>query len=80
VAGFAESQENGCVEVATTDGPDVELAELQSISDATVTVELRNGKAFVLNGASLVGRLEGSTEEGEFTLRFEGTSSQEIRL
>ena len=78
IAGYSETWEPPFVEAPITDGPDVDLAGLQSMRGLTIVLGLRNGKSFVLSDASVVGRIEGTTEEGEFTIRFEGASSQEI--
>lgn len=78
LAGFRVSGMAPFVEVETIDASDVDLAALQEISEATITAQLRNGKTVVLNDASVVGNIEVSNEDGAFTVRFVGSSAQEI--
>lgn len=78
LAAFKVSGMAPFVEVETVDASDVDLAALQDMQDATVTLQLRNSKTIVLNGASVVGQLEVSSEDGGFTVRFVGSSAKEI--
>lgn len=66
------------VEVESVDASDVDLAALQDMQAATVTVQLRNAKTIVLNDASVVGAIEVSSEDGGFSVRFVGSSAKEI--
>lgn len=78
LAAFKVSGVAPFVEVETVDAPDVDLAALQDMQDATVTLQLRNAKTIVLSGASVVGALEVSSEDGGFPVRFVGSSAKEI--
>ncbi len=78
VAGFKVSFVAPFVEADSIDSADVDMDGLQKIENATITTQLRNGKTIVLNGASVVGQLETSNEDGKFTVRFEGSTAKEI--
>lgn len=78
LSAFKVSGMAGFIEVETVDTPEVDLAALQEIANATITAQLRNGKTIVLSGASVVGLLEVSSEDGGFTVRFVGSSAKEI--
>lgn len=78
LAAFKVSGMAPFVEIETVDASDVDLAALQEIAAATITVQLRNAKTIVLNDASVVGLLEVSSEDGGFTIRFVGSSAKEL--
>ena len=78
VVGFAVTFKAPFIEVASIDAEDVDLAELQKLKDQTITGSLENGKTIVLNEASTVGLIEVTSDAGEFTIRFAGTSAREI--
>lgn len=78
LAGFKVSGMAPFIEVESIDAQDVDLAALQDMQAATVTLQLRNAKTIVLNDASVVGNLEVSSEDGGFTVRFVGSSAKEI--
>lgn len=78
VHGFKEVATPPFVEGVITDSADVDLAFLNTIEDTTVTLELANGKVIVLRNAYVVNAVEGSSEEGELSVRLEGISGTEI--
>ncbi|GJD58357.1 phage tail tube protein [Methylobacterium dankookense] len=57
---------------------DVSIEELDAIEDATVQVELLNGKAYVLREAWTAQAREINAAEGRVAVRFEGISMDEI--
>jgi hypothetical protein len=63
-------------DVSTT--PEVSTEVLDAMVDVTVTAELNNGKVYVLKEAACKSAFENNTREGQFRVRFEGTSCQEI--
>ena len=67
------------IEGAITDSPDMSVEELQAIEDATVILELANGKIISLEQACYAHEGEGTTEEGEIAVRFEGIKGKEVR-
>lgn len=58
--------------------PDVSLEELRTITDATITLELANGKVHVLRNAWWSDESEVDTEDGSFPVTFEGLTGDEI--
>jgi hypothetical protein len=63
-------------DVSYVEGCSVE--ELHNIKDATITLELANGKTHVLRNAWFSDESEVDTEEGSFPVKFEGISGEEI--
>jgi hypothetical protein len=55
------------------------IEELHSIKDATITLELANDAVHVLRNAWFADESEVDTEEGNFPVKFEGISGEEIR-
>ncbi len=78
VHGYSEKPQVPFCEGAITDSPDLDLAALKNTKDATVTMELANGKTFVLRGAWFAGEGSVTTEEGEVAVRFEGLQGEEF--
>ena len=67
------------IEGAITDGDDLDVKALAQVVDATVTLELANGKVISLQGACYAADADVSTSEGEVPVRFEGLSAEEIK-
>lgn len=67
------------IEGTITDGDDLDVRKLAGVVDATVTLELANGKVIALQGACYAADADISTSEGEIPVRFEGMSAEEIR-
>jgi len=65
-------------EMDITDAPDLSIEELNAIEDATITVELLNGKNYLLRNAWCASAIELDAAEGQFTASFEGMSGEEI--
>lgn len=51
---------------------ELDIEAIQSTNDATVTIELNNGKVFVLLNAVYTGDPSLNTETGEFDIEFHG--------
>lgn len=79
VHGFKSETVVPFVEGTITDGDDLDLKALAGTVDATVTLELANGKVIALRGAVFAGDAEASTGEGEIKVKFEGLSAEEIK-
>lgn len=77
VHGFASEWVAPYIEGAITDAEDLILQSLVEIEDATVTLELANGKVFVLGEAWYAGEGNPSTEQAEIPVRFEGKTGEE---
>lgn len=78
VHGFAGEQVPAFIEGAVTDAPELNLAALVGVEDATVTLELANGKTFMLRNAWYAGEGNPSTEQAEIPVRFEGLEGEEM--
>ena len=79
VHGFKETPQAPFISGVVTDTDDLNMKELLNIKDATVQLELANGKIVVLEQAFFAGEGTGSTEEGEIETKFVGISAEEIR-
>lgn len=71
VHGYKETPQVPFIEGAFTDSSALDLATLQQIDNATVTLELANGKIVVLSNAWYASEGNVSTGEGEIPVRFE---------
>jgi hypothetical protein len=78
VHGFKEMPQVPFIEGAFTDQGDLNMAALVTMKDATVTLDLANGKMIALRDAFYAGEGTGSTDEGEVDVRFEGEDAEEI--
>jgi hypothetical protein len=58
--------------------PGVSVEDLEQITDATVTAELLNGSVYVLRSAWCKSAFEINTHDGQYRVRFEGVSCDEI--
>lgn len=70
VDGYSETPQAAFIAGEFRDGEDVDLEALVGTIDATVTLELANGKTFVLANAWFEGDGTGNTQEGNFAVRF----------
>lgn len=66
-------------EGAITDGSGFDLAAFLALEDATVTLELQNGKTIVFNNAINTSEGTVGTEEGEMAIRFDAESGEEMK-
>lgn len=78
--GYKEMPTAPFIEGEITDRQELSLDALSNITDATITLELANGKVIVLRSAFMTNKdgLTGQTEEGNIPVRFEGASAEEI--
>ena len=79
VHGYKELPQISFIEGAFTDSEDLNLEALRGITNATVTLELANGKVIVLRDAWEASDGNGNSEEGELEVRFEGMNGEEVR-
>jgi hypothetical protein len=77
--GYKETPQVAFIEGEVTDRGSLDLDKLVTMTDATVTLELANGKVVVLRDAWYAGEGTGNTEEGNIAVRFEGKSAEEIK-
>lgn len=78
VHGYIEKPQVSFVEGEITDRGSLDLAALVEMTDATVTLDLANGKLIVLRDAWYAGEGTGNSEEGNIAVRFEGKSGEEV--
>ena len=76
--GFKTSTQIPFIEGKITDSGTLSMKKLTSLTDATATVELANGKVFVLKNAYYAAEGTVSSEEGEVEFRLEGMDADEI--
>jgi predicted heme/steroid binding protein len=79
VHGYKELPQVPYIEGELTDRWNLDLAKLLCMDNATVTLELANGKMIVLRNAWFASEGTVQTEEGTIALRFEGISAEEIQ-
>lgn len=72
IHGYKEMPQVPFIEGIITDRGTLDLAALVSSTEVTVTLKLANGKTISLNGW-FAGEGTGTTEEGEITVRWEGS-------
>ena len=70
--GWKEAQETPFVEVTVSLTEELDLTRLSAIVDATIQVNLANGKKAIIGRATQTNHVQISPEEGEVTFRFEG--------
>ena len=79
VHGYQELPRVPYIEGDVSTLPEVSLETLEQVIDATVTAELINGTTYVLRNAWTKGPLDINTHDGQFRIRFEGVSCDEMR-
>ena len=79
VHGYTEKPQIPFIEGEITDRNELNLKDLVTLVDATVTLELANGKVIMLREGWYAGEGTGNTDEGNIALRIEGMSAEEVR-
>lgn len=79
VHGYKEDPQVPFIQGAITDEASLDLKAVLNTKDATVTVDLANGKTIVLKDAWYAEEGTVKTGEGEIPVRFEGLDAEEIR-
>lgn len=79
VHGYKETPQVPYIEGEITDRREISMEAIRKIEEATITLELANGKVIVLRQAWEASEGTGNTEEGNAEVRFEGMSAEEIR-
>ncbi|MNL24958.1 Phage tail tube protein [compost metagenome] len=79
VHGYKEVPQIPFIEGEITDRNELNLEDLLTLEDATVTLELANGKVIMLREGWYAGEGTGNTDEGNIALRIEGMSAEEVR-
>jgi|SRR5882724_6981813 uncharacterized protein YlzI (FlbEa/FlbD family) len=78
VHGFSELPRVPYIEGDISSLPDVLFEDLEAMVDVTVTAELNNGRVYVLKEAACKSAVTINTRDGQATIRWEGTSCEEI--
>jgi len=78
IHGFTEKPQVPFIEGQITDNDELDLQALRQARDITVTLELSNGKVIVVEESVESSDGNGTTEEGELEVRFEGIRGREV--
>ena len=78
VVGYKNEPQTPYVEGEIYDSRDLDLAAFHALDNETVTLDLANGKGFLLRNAWNASEGMVQTGEGNSPIRFEGLSGQEI--
>lgn len=73
VDGYSQAPQAAFIEGEIRDGSEIDLAKLVQADEITVSLELANGKTFVLSQARYIGEGTGNTAESNFPVRFESS-------
>ena len=79
VHGYIEKPRVPSIEADLSDLGGLSLDALMKITDATITVELANGKAYTLRNAWTKGPHDLDAGEGTVSVTFEGLKCEEIK-
>lgn len=78
IHGYKETAGVPWIQGAIRDRSNLKTLDLMKITDATITLELGNGKLFYLRNAFWAGDGDMSSEEATMAVRFVGLSGREI--
>lgn len=78
VHGYSVEHQVPYIQCTLSDRGDLKVKDLRAVREATVTVQLENGKAVALRGAWAAGEFGQNPQTGEITARFEGLSAVEV--
>lgn len=78
VHGYKETPRVPYIEGDVSTVPELSIEAINRLTDVTVTAELANGRVYVLSKAWCTNATEIDTEEGQFTVRFEGLRCREL--
>jgi hypothetical protein len=78
VHGYSENPVVPFIEGDVSLQPGTSVSDVLAVTDETITVQAADKRTFTLKEAWQAGRVEVSTKEGQYRLRFEGTSCREI--
>ena len=80
VHGYKEIPKPAFLECDLSDRANVDIKRYSDMRDVDLTVELGNGKMFVMQGAWCVTPPELDTAEGQYPVRFEAVEAEEITV
>jgi len=76
--GYTETPVTAEISATLTDTGGLSLTQLRNITCSTVTVELANGKMYVLRDAFVTEAFELNTAEGSLAVTFVGAACEEL--
>ena len=77
VHGFKEMPHAGFISASIRDSAGLSVADFNAMSNVTVVCEVANGKTVVGRGMWTVDAQEVDSQEGKFTVKWEGVSVEE---
>ena len=78
VHGYKELPQVPFIEGEITDSSSLDVAAFKNTTNSTITLELANGKVFILREAWYAGEGNVQTEDANIAVRFEGMGAEEI--
>ncbi len=78
VHGYKETPQVAFIEGEITDRSDLDLGKLVELTGTSITLELANGKTFLLRDAWFAGEGTVTTDEATIAVRYEGLSGEEV--
>jgi hypothetical protein len=78
VHGYQELPRVQYIEGDVSTLPEISIEDLDALTNVTVTADLINGRSYVLRNAWTKGPLDINSHDGQFRIRFEGVSCDEI--
>jgi len=78
IHGYKEETMEPYIEGEFTDSAKVDLNKLVKTTDAVITLQVANGKTFILREAWYAGDGIVGTDEGNIAVRFEGKDGEEM--
>lgn len=78
VHGYKELPQIPMIEGEIRDAQDLDVAQFLNLTNATITLELANGKTVMLREAWYAGDGNVGSEEANIEMKFEGISAEEI--
>lgn len=78
IQGYKEMPQLPFIEGTIRDSRDIDLADLLNLVDATITLEIANGKTIMLRDAWQANEGNVGTDEATIDVRFEGISAEEL--
>jgi len=79
VHGFKETPTVAFIEGEITDRSDLDVKRVMELDNVTATLELANGKVFVVRNGWYAADPQGQTEEANIGFRIEGPEGEEIQ-
>lgn len=78
VHGYTETHTVPFIEGTITDEPGLDLERVRTLENVLVTLTLANGKTIALFEAWQASEAQVNTEQGEISVRFDGTRAKEL--